>query len=611
LGRVLTLLDRTTDLLANADMASHPEFVRAMRQLLAEGGGMDDVMKAHDLALCSVSEGDGSFGGALQAPLTSDETVHDIFVRLVEDESEADVVNTVASLNLLRQGGTAPTTIVRHLLQSAGRQLRLTAKRLQSGAGDGDLRRPLFFSACVLAWDSPFAQAATGEAVRSKPWLFEAALDAFARDVKRRAAFPDPLKDLWSRLDATVARHLRGQSDWRFYSRQALIEALRALLAVSIASGKHLAPWMIRLHRHLLLADLPSADQVRKATDVDEIAYSGPRGWQEVLGQPVAVERLAGRVRSSYFDRPLILHGPDKVGKTALAKLFAKAGLCRAPTDGNPCDCCEACHYFDLGSTMGFVPPLDASRNDARDLFGQLLRITRPSGIRGRLIGIVDRIDACGEAVADVLLKTIEEPPSDLCLILLTSNLSRVRPGIRSRCEILPVVPLSQDNSMTLASKWSFAHGTIAPESVSQLVALLGAGLPAKLRALVDKICDAGEIDLKGAQRLLGADWAAEMPIILAQCLSALDLHDGVFLSDASDSAQLERAVAGLSLLFENKLFSGSASSVGRAAFLGLSDDERRDLRGAIRQVAAAWDIGIGHLWQILATALSNPGLSS
>lgn len=184
----------------------------------------------------------------------------------------------------------------------------------------------------------------------------------------------------------------------------------------------------------------------------------------------------------------LLLHGQAGIGKANFALTLAKALLCEAsPTGKNkPCNCCEACRWFDTGNHPDFVAlvpethrrfmpneALDGADGDSspskkakllRDEEGDSAEKKEKkniaidearSAIDGLAIGthrggnrvvLVYPLEALRPDAANTLLKSLEEPPSSTIFILVTSRLDRVLPTIRSRCRL---VALPQPDRMT------------------------------------------------------------------------------------------------------------------------------------------------------------------
>jgi DNA polymerase-3 subunit delta' len=172
---------------------------------------------------------------------------------------------------------------------------------------------------------------------------------------------------------------------------------------------------------------------------MDSVTYSTSWG---VIGHTWIIEHLTrglahGRVRHAY-----LLTGTEGIGKTTLARSFARALNCLAETD-RPCGKCRACTLIaaNLHPDMSII-----------DAEGDKLRIEqirdmqhtlslRPVEARYRVV-ILRRFDRASTQAMDALLKTLEEPPPYVVLILTANTTDALLPTIKSRCQPLALRPL-------------------------------------------------------------------------------------------------------------------------------------------------------------------------
>jgi DNA polymerase-3 subunit delta' len=155
----------------------------------------------------------------------------------------------------------------------------------------------------------------------------------------------------------------------------------------------------------------------------------------------------------------LLIHGPEGVGKTQLARHFAGALLCESPLpDGDACGACPACGWFAQSNHPDFrllAPEADEEAAEGRsDAKGKAkasrdIRIPQVRALAeflavgahraGRKVVLVAPADALNVPAANALLKTLEEPPGDTVFLLVSGRADRLPPTIRSRCVALGV----------------------------------------------------------------------------------------------------------------------------------------------------------------------------
>ena len=158
---------------------------------------------------------------------------------------------------------------------------------------------------------------------------------------------------------------------------------------------------------------------------------------KEILRRLLKNDRLAAT---------LIFAGPDGVGKRQFALTLAKAANCARARDGvfDSCDECPACKRVDAGS-HGDVRTIRPDGTyikvaQARELSAEIQ--FRPFEGRHRFF-IIDEADKLREEAANALLKTLEEPPANSSVILITARPDSLLPTIRSRSQRLTFAPLS------------------------------------------------------------------------------------------------------------------------------------------------------------------------
>lgn len=174
-----------------------------------------------------------------------------------------------------------------------------------------------------------------------------------------------------------------------------------------------------------------------------------PDAFDGIIGQPKVREFLRSCVSSDRVSHAYLFCGPAGSNKTQAAYAFARAILC----EGDPCADCEGCtsqacrhivrkahpdvHYLAPEGAQGYV--VDQIRDVMADTLLAPIQAKRK-------VYIIDRVDLLGAAAANAFLKTLEEPPSDVVLILLGRTRESVLPTIVSRCQVVPFrhIPASE-----------------------------------------------------------------------------------------------------------------------------------------------------------------------
>lgn len=160
-----------------------------------------------------------------------------------------------------------------------------------------------------------------------------------------------------------------------------------------------------------------------------------PQTFDEVVGQEPVTRTLTNALRQGRVAHAFLFAGPRGVGKTTTARILAKALNCEKGPTPEPCNQCLSCQEITGGAAVDCVEIDGASHTGVehvRDLQERL--IYQP--VRGRSkVYIIDEVHMLSLSAFNALLKTLEEPPSNVVFILATTQPHKVPPTIHSRCQ--------------------------------------------------------------------------------------------------------------------------------------------------------------------------------
>src|ERR1700757_1195705 len=167
-----------------------------------------------------------------------------------------------------------------------------------------------------------------------------------------------------------------------------------------------------------------------------------PRQFSELVGQGHVATTLLNAFKQNKLGQAYLLTGTRGVGKTSVARIFAKALRCE-DTDAQPggkhpgisCEKCQSCTEINAGSSMD-VLEIDGASNNGVENVREIREQVKFMPSRGKMkVYIIDEVHMLSNAAFNALLKTLEEPPAHVTFILATTEVQKIPPTILSRCQ--------------------------------------------------------------------------------------------------------------------------------------------------------------------------------
>ena len=269
-----------------------------------------------------------------------------------------------------------------------------------------------------------------------------------------------------------------------------------------------------------------------------------------MLGHEWAVDLLRGHRANERIRHAYLITGPQGVGRRTLAIRLAQALNCSQPVEpAIPCGECRACRLIEKMQHPDFsvVQAEEAGRALKVDQIRELQRTLSLSPYEATYkIALLLRFEEANPNAANALLKTLEEPPPQVIMLLTASDAEALLPTIISRCEVIRLRPLSIEQvSEGLQTRWGL------PAEDAHLLAHLSGGRPGYALNLSQnpEVLEQRQSQLDEHQRLLSASrverfsYAEELskdkPILQSTLQTWLTFWRDVMLRTAGSSAPL------------------------------------------------------------------------
>ncbi len=231
-----------------------------------------------------------------------------------------------------------------------------------------------------------------------------------------------------------------------------------------------------------------------------------PQTFSEVVGQERVAQTLRNAIHEGRVAHAYLFTGARGVGKTSMARIFAKALNCPYAKDGVPCNECEQCRGISVGQDVD-VSEIDGASNRGIDDIRSLRANVNIKSMRSKYkVYIIDEVHMLTKEAFNALLKTLEEPPPMVKFVFCTTEANKVPDTILSRCQRFDFGTISTDNITIRLRQLAEAEGFQVDEAALDLVARRAAGSMRDSQSLFDQLLSFGSEKITSADvhRLLG-----------------------------------------------------------------------------------------------------------
>ncbi len=249
-----------------------------------------------------------------------------------------------------------------------------------------------------------------------------------------------------------------------------------------------------------------------------------PKSFAEMSGQEHVLKALANALDAGRVHHAFLFTGTRGVGKTTIARIFAKCLNCETGMRSVPCGTCASCQEIDAGRFLDLIEVDAASRTKVDDT-RELLENVQYAPSRGRYkVYLIDEVHMLSTSSFNALLKTLEEPPPHVKFLLATTDPQKLPATVLSRCLQFNLKRLTPALISSRLAHVLQAEGMEAESAALQLLAQAADGSLRDALSLLDQLLAFGN----GAAR--EADAVAMLGTVdrsqvtrLAQLLAAQD----------------------------------------------------------------------------------------
>lgn len=236
-----------------------------------------------------------------------------------------------------------------------------------------------------------------------------------------------------------------------------------------------------------------------------------PQSFGDLAGQDAISRTLKNAVESGRIHHAYLFTGPRGTGKTSTARILAKAINCAALKAGEPCNACEFCMDTMEGRLMDLVE-IDAASNrgidEMRDLREKV--VFSPSRARAKVY-IIDEVHMLTKEAFNALLKTLEEPPSNVFFILATTEVHKIPETILSRCQRFDFRRIGEKDLVDRLKFIAEKEGISAEDEALRIIAHHAEGGMRDAIGLLEQLRIEGVLSVDEVCRALGVSGIASL----------------------------------------------------------------------------------------------------
>ncbi|MDO4952689.1 MAG: DNA polymerase III subunit gamma/tau [Synergistaceae bacterium] len=245
-----------------------------------------------------------------------------------------------------------------------------------------------------------------------------------------------------------------------------------------------------------------------------------PQNFSDVVGQSAAVAVLQQSLNENRIGHAYLFSGPRGCGKTSVARILAKALNCLSPKENSePCCECANCVSIAAGEHLDVIEIDGASNRGINEIRDLKSRVNLKPLNAVYKIYIIDEVHMLTEQAFNALLKTLEEPPSNVVFMLATTEPNKVPVTIRSRCQHIPFHRISMSDLVKRISYICEKEGIEAEgEAVWEIARQADGALRDALSITEQAVAiGGGSLTVESLKGLLGGSSRTELELLVTE----------------------------------------------------------------------------------------------
>jgi DNA polymerase-3 subunit gamma/tau len=232
-----------------------------------------------------------------------------------------------------------------------------------------------------------------------------------------------------------------------------------------------------------------------------------PQDFSEVVGQEAIVRTLRNAIERDQVRQAYLFAGPRGTGKTSMARILAKSLNCAHGPTTQPDSSCNVCVAIAAGTSLDVIEMDAASQRGIDDIREIRERVVLQPAEGRYKVYILDEAHQLTDAAWNALLKLIEEPPPHLVFVFCTTDLAKVLPTVRSRCQTFVFQRPRLQELVTLLRRVSDGEKIEAPDAALALIARGARGSFRDAVSTLDQLSAAtqAKVSVQDVLQLVGA----------------------------------------------------------------------------------------------------------